>query len=283
MQADREPTRAIGTLLVESNRLDFADVQEIQAYAQKSGLRFGDAAIRLNFVTKEDIEFALARQFNYTLLCHGTEGPVSDEVIAAYNPQCATVEDLRTLRSRLMLGWLGVVGRNVLAITSSERQEGRTWLAANLATVFAQSGKRTLLIDADMRQPRQHELFNMDNNIGLSEALTGRAGREIAQRVHPNLRLFVATAGRVPPNPQELLARRVFEVVLDTFAKQFDIVIVDTPAVVDSADAEILGARAGAALLIARRNQTLQKRLTATMSSLVRSGVKIIGSVMTDF
>jgi receptor protein-tyrosine kinase len=169
-----------------------------------------------------------------------------------------------------------------LAVTSAERGEGRSWLTANLATMFAQLGERTLLIDADMRHPRQHRLFNIDNSVGLSALLTGRAGREIARRIHPQLRLYVLPAGVLPPNPQELLARQVFEVVVDHFAAQFSVVIVDTPAISETADAQILAANAGSAIIIGRRNHTQQSKLLAAMEMLTQSGVNVVGSVLND-
>jgi protein-tyrosine kinase len=234
-------------------------------------------------IIEEDVESALARQFNYAILSHGPQGSVDEAVIAAHNPQCAAVEDLRTIRSRLSLGWLKGASRNVLAITSPERGEGRSWFAANLATVFAQAGERTLLIDADMRQPQQHRLFNLTNDVGLSALLTGRAGREIARRIDPQLRLFVVTAGPVPPNPQELLTRQVFDFVLERFAAQFDLVVLDTPAATQTSDAEILAARAGAAILLMRRNRTRLARLVEAMDCLHRSGTNVIGSVVNDY
>jgi protein-tyrosine kinase len=193
------------------------------------------------------------------------------------------VEQFRTVRSRLSVGWLKSAERNVLAVTSPERGEGRSWFAANLATVFAQAGVRTLLIDADMRHPQQHRLFNLSSEVGLSWLLTGRAGKEIVQRVHPDLRLFVVPAGVPPPNPQELLIREVFGVVLRCFAEQYDLVVLDTPAAAETADAEILAARAGAAIMLTRRNHTSHTRLLASMECLTRSGVKVIGSVLNEY
>jgi protein-tyrosine kinase len=276
-------SRSIGAILVDGGRLTQADVEEIEAHASKTGARFGDAAVQLNKTTPEDIERALARQFNYVVLPYGAQGTVDEAVIAAYNPQCAVVEGLRTIRSRLALGWLKGATRNVLAVTSPERGEGRSWFAANLATVFAQAGQRTLLIDADMRQPQQHRLFNLKNDAGLSALLTGRAGREIAHRIHPQLRLFVMTAGPLPPNPQELLVRQAFDCVLDRLAENFDLVVLDTPAATETADAEILAARAGAAILLTRRNITRRAKLLEAMDCLQRSGTKVIGSVVNEY
>jgi chain length determinant protein tyrosine kinase EpsG len=274
--------RAIGAILVEQGRLNAQDVDEIQRFANLQGVRFGEAAVQMKRITERDIESAIAHQYNYPVLARGGEGGVADDVIAAHQPQSEAVEPLRALRSQLILRWFNNANRKVLAVTSAERGEGRSWLAANLATMFAQLGERTLLIDADMRHPRQHRLFNIENSVGLSALLTGRAGREIARRIHPQLRLFVLPAGIIPPNPQELLARPVFDVILDHFAAQFSLVIIDTPAVSETADAQILAANAGNAIMIARRNHTRQSKLVAAMEILTDTGVNVIGSVLNE-
>jgi chain length determinant protein tyrosine kinase EpsG len=278
----RDRSRAFGAILVEQGRLSPSDAEEIQRFAGAHGLRFGDAAIQLKLLTQEDIDFALAQQFNYPVLPRGGDHGVADDVVAAYNPQSEPVESLRALRSQLTLRWFNDSTHKVVAITSPGRGEGRSWLAANLATVFAQIGERTLLIDADMRHPRQHQLFNLGNAVGLSALLTGRAGKEIVSRVHPQLRLFVLPAGIIPPNPQELLGRPVFELVLERFTDQFDVIIIDTPAAIETADAQIVAKRAGAAVMVARRNLTRHSQMAAAMQSLGQTGVNVIGSVINE-
>jgi protein-tyrosine kinase len=277
----RDRGRAIGAILVEQGRLNPNDLDEIQRVAAANGLRFGDAAVKLKLLSQHDIDLAIAQQFNYPTVPRGGDHGVADDVIAAYLPQSELIEPLRALRSQLSLRW--VSDHKILAITSPSRGEGRSWVAANLATVFAQMGKRTLLIDSDMRNPRQHLLFNLNNAVGLSALLTGRAGREIVARIHPQLRLFVLPAGTLPPNPQELLGRQVFDLILELFADQYDIVIMDTPAVSDVADAQIVAARADAAIVLARRDYTRQTQLSATMRNLTQSGVNVIGSVINDY
>jgi protein-tyrosine kinase len=274
--------RAIGTILIEQGRLNSQDVEEIQRFANTHGVRFGEAAVQLKRITERDIESAIAQQYNYPILARGGESGVAEDVIAAYMPQSDVVEPLRALRSQIILRWFNNASRRVLAVTSAERGDGRSWLAANLATMFAQLGERTLLIDADMRHPRQHRIFNIENSVGLSALLTGRAGREIARRIHPQLRLFVLPAGIIPPNPQELLARPVFDVILDHFAAQFSLVILDTPAACETADAQILAANAGNAVMIARRNCTPQAKLRAAMEMFTDTGVNVIGSVINE-
>ncbi|HEY2463771.1 MAG TPA: polysaccharide biosynthesis tyrosine autokinase [Steroidobacteraceae bacterium] len=274
--------RAIGAILVEQGRLNSQEVEEIQRFAHSHGVRFGEAAVQLKRITERDIESAIAQQYSYPVLPRGGDGGVAEDVIAAYMPQSDTVEPLRALRSQIILRWFNNATRRVLAVSSAERGEGRSWLAANLATMFAQLGERTLLIDADMRHPRQHRMFNIDNSVGLSALLTGRASREIARRIHPQLRLFVLPAGIIPPNPQELLARPVFDVILDHFAAQFSLVILDTPAACETADAQILAANAGNAVMIARRNGTPQAKLLAAMEMFTDTGVNVIGSVINE-
>ncbi len=276
-------SRAIGGILVEQGRLNSREVDEIQRYAKGNNIRFGDAAVQLQMLTRYDVDLAIAQQFKYPVLTCGGEGGVGADVIAAYDPQSEMVESLRILRSQLTLRWLKGASRKILTIASPARGEGRSWVAANLATMFAQLGERTLLIDADFRHPSQHRYFNLENSVGLAELLTGRAGREIVCRIHPRLRLFLLTTGNLPPNPQELLGGSVFDAVLNLFAEQYDIVLLDTPAAAETADAQILAARAGAAIIIARRNYTRHAQLLAAMGSFTEIGVNVIGSVMNDY
>jgi len=279
----RDRSGSIGAILVEQGRLSPAEVEEIQQFAVKNRLRFGDAALRLQLLTKDDIDQAIAQQFKYPILSRGGEHGVADDVVAAYLPQSQMIEPLRVLRSQISLRWVNPKERKILAIASPGRGEGRSWLAANLATVFAQMGDRVLLIDADMRHSRQHELFNLNNSVGLSALLTGRAGREIVCRIHPKLRLFVLPAGILPPNPQELLGRQVFDLVLDLFASQYDLIIMDTPATSESADAQILASRADAAVLLVRRNHTRIEELKGAIQNLTESGVHVMGSVVNEY
>jgi len=281
-ELSRDRSNSIGAILVEQGRLSPDEVEKIQQFALRNGLRFGDAALKLRLLTETDVDQAIAQQFKYPVLARGGEHGVADEVVAAYLPQSRMVEPLRLLRSQLSLRRVDSEKKQILVIASAGRGEGRSWLAANLATVFAQMGERVLLIDADLRHPRQHELFNLNNSVGLSALLTGRAGREIVRRIHPKLRLFVLPAGSVPPNPQELLGRPVFDVVLDLFADQYDWVIMDTPATSESADAQVLAARADGAVLLVRRNHTRVDELKTAMQNLTESGVRVIGSVISE-
>src|ERR1700735_4571167 len=131
LEPTRDRSKAIGAILVDQGRLTSEQVEQIQQFAGENGVRFGDAALQLQLLAQDDIDLAIAQQFNYPILPRGGENGVADDVIAAYLPQSKMVEPLRALRSQLTLRWVAESDRKVLAITSPGRGEGRSWLAAN--------------------------------------------------------------------------------------------------------------------------------------------------------
>jgi protein-tyrosine kinase len=226
---------------------------------------------------------AFVPQFNYPVLARGGANGISDDVIVGYDPESPLVEPLRALRGELMLRWYPQSRRRVLAVVSPERSEGRSWLVANLATAFSQTGLRTLIIDADLRHPRQHELFNLRNPGGLCELLeASAAGDTSAVPIHPQLPLFVLSAGALPANPQELISSPGLKAAINRFAEQFDVVLIDTPAAGQSADAHIIAAHGGSALLLVRQNHTRHAQLRQTSNSLLQMGVEIVGSIVSE-
>jgi len=276
--------RSIGAILIDAGRLKAESAEPILRLQREQGLRFGDAAIQLGLLTPDDIEFAISRQFDYPYLRRG-ESAVSIELVAAFAPFTPHVEALRALRSQLMLRWFDADGsRKALAIVSAERQEGRSFIAANLAIVFSQLGEHTLLVDADMRNPCQHRLFGLDNRAGLSALLTGRGGPETIQRI-PALRdLSVLSAGAQPPNPSELLARQEFAQLLKKdWTREFDVILLDTSAVADSADAQTVTQCAGGAMIVTRKNASRFARVRGIAENAAQTGATIVGTVLNDF
>ena len=274
--------RSIGAILIDAGKLKAEDAERVLRLAREKGMRFGDAAKQLGLITDADIEQALSRQFDYPYLSRG-ESRVAEEVVAAYNPFAPQVEALRALRSQLVLRWFDSdTAHKALAITSPGRHEGRSWLTANLGVVFSQLGERTLVIDADMRGPRQHLLFGVDNRAGLSAALSGRGTPDIIQRV-PALRdLSVLPAGAVPPNPQELLARPSFGQLLQTLGTEYDVILIDTPAGSQFADGQTVAVRTSGALMVAQRNTSRIGLLRSYADMLQQAGASVVGSVLTD-
>jgi protein-tyrosine kinase len=276
--------RSIGAILMDSGALTPEDAERILLLQKEQGLRFGEAAVKLGLLTEADIQYALSRQFSYAYLrTVGDKKPLSDELIAAYQPFSARVEELRAVRSQLMLRWFDKTEqRQVLTIVGTERGEGRSHLAANLAVVFSQLGERTLLIDADMRLPRQHELFLLQNKVGLSTVLSGRSRDEAIIRITDLAGLYVLPAGPVPPNPLELLSRLNFDEFLIHVRATFDVVIIDTPALSVGEDAAMIAVRTGAALAVARTAQTRVNAFNDMVQGLMNAGVAVVGSVLND-
>jgi len=276
--------RSIGAILIDEGRLKAESAEAILRLQREQGLRFGDAAIQLGLLTQEDIDFAISRQFDYPYLLRG-QSAVSENLIAAYTPFTPQVEALRALRGQLMLRWFDAeASRKALAITSPDRSEGRSFIAANLAIVFSQLGEHTLLVDADMRNPCQHVLFGLDNRAGLSAMLTGRGGPEVIQRV-PELRdLSVLPAGALPPNPSEMLARPEFTQLLKKdWAGEYDVLIIDTPPAGDTADAQTIAACAGGAMVIARKNASRVSRVRSLAENIGQTGATVVGTMLNDF
>ena len=277
------PDRSIGAILIDSGKLSINDVEQILRLQKTENLRFGDAAIKLQLVTPTDLQHALSHQYDYPYLLKSDEG-VSDKLVAAYNPFSHEVEALRTLRSQLMLRrFTGEQDTKMLTIVSPSRNEGRSYLAANLAIVFSQLGERTLLIDADMRNPSQHELFKLENRNGFSSILANRFDSNTVQRVNKFLDLSVLTAGPLPPNPQELLGRPTLTTLLDQLNQDFDVILIDTPPAADFADAHTLSARAGASMVVARKNITRLELMRQQTESMTQSGIKVVGAVVNEF
>lgn len=275
--------RSIGAILIDSGRLTVSDAERILRVQKEEGLRFGDAALKAGLLTQDDIAFALARQYDYPYL-HKGESDVSDELIAAFQPFSPQVEALRALRSQLMLRcFTGDANSRILAVTSPGRGDGRSWLVANLAVVFSQLGERTLLIDADLRASRQHELFKLENRIGLSSILSARAGMENVQRINSFVGLSVLTAGPQPPNPQELLGQPAFPSLLEKVQEQYDVVLIDTPPDSEYADVQIISARAGSALVLARKHHSSLAATQRLVGRLGQVGVTLVGSVLTEY
>jgi len=275
--------RTIGAILVGAGALTHQDVERILELQREKGGRFGDAGKALGLLEQRDIDFALSRQFDYPYLRPG-ESRVSESVVAAYEPASPQVEALRALRSELMLQWFNHdAAHKSLAVVSEARGDGRSHIAANLAVVLSQLGGRTLLIDADLRNASQHALFGLENRVGLSAVLAGRAGAEAVQRVTELGNLSVLPAGVTPPNPQELLARPTFGVLLERLAEHLDFILIDTPPAAESADAQTIAARARAALFVVRRNHSRLWRVQAIAESVARARTVVLGAVLNDF
>lgn len=269
----------IGELLVEAGRLSTEDSRSILDFQKKSGLLYGEAGIAMGLLTEQDVAHALAIQFGQA--SPSGEDAFTHDLIAAVAPDSPAVEHLRQLRSQLMLRWFeNDVRQSALSVVSPGSGEGRSYIAANLAVLFSQLGKRTLLIDADLRRPRQHQIFGLSGRMGLSAILAGRAGPEVISTVRSLPDLAVLAAGAIPPNPQELLAREGFARLLTSMRTTYEVILVDTPATSTCADASTISARTGAALMVACRDRSSVAKITRLTEELRQFGVTVVGAVL---
>ncbi|MGV3653786.1 MAG: chain length determinant protein tyrosine kinase EpsG [Noviherbaspirillum sp.] len=271
----------IGAILVDWGRLTPDEVALVAQEQERQGMRFGEVAVRMGLIQDEDIRQVLAYQFDYPYLPPQEQG-FSPDLLAAYDPFSPQVEMLRAIRSELALRWFAS-GAPALVVGSANRREGASFLAANLAVVFSQLGERTLLIDANLRRPRQQQIFGIGSRLGLSDILVGRAHLETICKLDTLGDLSVLPAGTVPPNPQELLSRPAFGELTEALGGRFEKIIVDVPAFSEGADGLTVANRLGGMLLVARANHTGTADLEFVRGRLAGTGAALVGSVLLDF
>lgn len=203
-------------------------------------------------------------------------------LLSAHDTAHAHSERIRLLRTELLLRHRAQHGAISFAVVGAGVAEGRSCLAAELALSFAQLGRATLLIDADMRHPRQHELFGTQLRDGLAQAITrsdvpalfGVAG-------YPTMSLM--TAGVCPGNPIELLSDGRFEYLLQNLRNSYEFIIVDTPRCSDYADGLVIATIVGHVLAVYRARHTPFKAARAMMRQLVSARADILGGVLNHF
>ena len=275
--------RSIGSIIAERRKLTAEQVGSILKYQQENGIRFGEAAVALGFASADDVMFALAQQFHYPYAAEERRS-VSPELVALNLPFGVQAESFRAIRTQIMMRMYHEgQDRRALAVVSPESGDGKTFFAANLAVVLAQLGGRTLLVDADMRGPRQHAVFGIENKSGLSGILSGRAKSKVIQQIPGVPSLFLLPLGTTPPNPLELVQRPAFGLLIRELLTKFDHVVVDTPAASLGSDAAVISARSGAALIVARKDKARVAALQGLVANLADTPAKLAGVVYNEF
>lgn len=204
-------------------------------------------------------------------------------------PKSPISEAIRTLRTNLTYK-MNKTGENMFLITSSALGEGKSWTASNLSIAFTQSKQRVLLIDADLRKGRQHEIFDVDNTTGLSSVLDSRKickdsvylDEEMDKLIKPTgiENLFVIPTGITPHNPSELLESHQLEAILENIKNKFDIIIVDAPPANIVTDSIVLCNKVDGVILTCAIGKARRETLLETKEKILNVGGNILGVVI---
>lgn len=278
--ADIAEATRIGDALIAKSKLKPSDIEKILKLQIEKKILFGEAAIQLGLVTKNDIESALAQQFNYPYV-RETSSSVSNLLTAAHAPFSNEVENLRSLRSQLMMRWFNL-GNKSLAITSCNSQENSHLMAANLAIVFSQLDKKTLLIDTNLRQPNQHRLFGIDTKLGLTNILGNQYGSYELTRPKSLPNLAILTAGTEVPNPQELLSLAAFSSLLSNLENIYDIILIDTTPLSLASDLLSVVSKTKAAVIVAKNGVSHAGEIQVLLQQLNTTGTNVLGSIFQE-
>ena len=274
------PEKNIGGIIAEANNLTAAQLEEILQYQRENGVKFGEAAVALGFISR-DVLWALSQQFHYPYSAEGSASAYS-ELVVANKPFDAPAEFFRDIRSNLIDSLFSQTeSRCALAVCSADPGDGKSFFSANLAVAFSQLGRRTLLIDADMRTPRQSEIFKIEGSGGaLSSVLAGRMETNVIKPVSALPNLYLLPVGVIPPNPLELVQSTAFDFLIAELLRKFDYVIVDTPAASHGADARVIAAKCGASVVIARRGVNRTEKVKSLVSALNKRNHRFAGVIL---
>lgn len=200
-------------------------------------------------------------------------------IITHLEPRDPISEQYRTIRTNIQFSSVDESIQSLL-VTSSAPGEGKSTTVANLAIVFAQTGKKVLLVDADLRKPTVHYTFKLHNNIGLTNVLTKQSSLTNAANKTEVENLYVITSGPIPPNPAELLGSKAMDELLEDALSEYDLVIFDTPPVLAVTDAQILANKCNGTILVVNSGKTEIEPAMKAKELLLSSKGKLLGVVL---
>ncbi|CAI3346770.1 CpsD/CapB family tyrosine-protein kinase [Enterococcus cecorum] len=200
-------------------------------------------------------------------------------LITLLNPNSSISEQYRTVRTNLQFAVAGDQPLRSMAVVSSGPGEGKSTSSANLAVVFAQAGRRVLLVDADMRKATVHKIFGLSNEVGLSNLVSGQQSASSVIQPSGVDNLSVMTAGPTPPNPAELLNSHRMNVVIEELYQMFDLIVFDLPPVMTVADGLIMASKTDGTVVVIREGVTRKDSIIEAKNRLIQAKARILGVI----
>ena len=208
--------------------------------------------------------------------------PLARKLVARIKPNSVISEQYRTIRTTINFSLPGNEMKTLL-FTSASKEEGKSTTSANMAVVFAESGKKVLLVDADMRKPTLHHTFHLNNHIGLSNLLIGKGGLEQSVRDSGIPGLELLTSGQIPHNPAELLDSPMLDRLVAEMKERYDLIIFDSPPILSVTDSKILANKCDGTVLVVNTGKTEKQSAIKARDSLATSKAYIVGVVMNNY
>jgi len=202
----------------------------------------------------------------------------SPDLTALIEPTSSFAESYKSLRTSVLLSSAEQPPKRLM-ITSMSPQEGKTTTALNLGRSMAQTDRRVLLIDADLRRPRLHKALQVDNSMGLSSFLSGTV-QEVKVQPTEEAGLSVLTSGPIPPNPSELLGSKRFGELLARLEPQYDMIIIDSPPVLSATDSLLISKQADSVIVVSFTGKTTYERLQRGLKSIQEINANVLGVVL---
>ncbi|TDQ24897.1 tyrosine-protein kinase Etk/Wzc [Raoultella sp. BIGb0149] len=199
--------------------------------------------------------------------------------LAIENPADIAIEAIRSLRTSLHFAMMEAKN-NVIMISGASPNAGKTFISSNLVAIIAQTGKKVLLIDGDMRKGYMHHLFGLAKDSGLSDVLSGKLQVEEVVHSLPIANFDFIPRGKIPPNPAELLMHERFDRLIEWANSKYDIILIDTPPILAVTDAAIIGRNAGTTMLVARFEVNTPKEIEVSIRRFEQNGITVKGCIL---